>query len=459
MEVKSNQKSKNYFHAKKQNLQLKYSEGFDIIDEDSRDTNETEKEMILKQTKYKYTQTQTYQPKAEKPKEAQKKASQKLSPQIQNTVQNTISSELDLNSNRIKDIFRRRPQKKMYRLNTGKESKTLSTIVTFAKTNTMLNEHKKDDNSYIQRRLTYGEELNSISGLKQTKILTSNRNTFYFQKKLDNGCEIKGETSNEQINGYGSFTHKNGNKYHGQFKNNQPNGYGLFHSSKIEYEGEFLNGKFSGIGILKDLITGDIYRGEFLNGKFNGVGHLKYANNDEYIGEFKDGFRNGKGQLSTHNGESYFGLWLNNLRNGKAQSSYMKCTYEGYYKNGKKHGRGVLKTAAGDTLYGNFSEGNIIGDVIINYLNGDFYKGEFVYNEGSKIFKGKMKYNNGDTIIGDFINKNSSVSLSKDANNTNNENIWVIDLGINVPNGEGKFKSANGKVTGEHFYINGKQIY
>ena len=59
--------------------------------------------------------------------------------------------------------------------------------------------------------------------------------------------------------------------------------------------------------------NGDIeYDGNFLEGKFDGEGKYVYENGDYYIGHFKNGLCHGKGKEYDKNGKLLSeGLWIN----------------------------------------------------------------------------------------------------------------------------------------------------
>ena len=111
------------------------------------------------------------------------------------------------------------------------------------------------------------------------------------------------------------------------FKFSQLHNYNIF-SAKLEYEGEFLNGKRNGKG--KEYNADGVleYEGEYLNGKrLNGKGKEYYIFNDKlkYEGEYLNGERNGKGKEYDDNGKLIFeGELLNGIRNGKGKEYYKK---------------------------------------------------------------------------------------------------------------------------------------
>jgi len=78
-------------------------------------------------------------------------------------------------------------------------------------------------------------------------------------------------------------------------------------------------------------------------------------------------------------------------------------TYTGILENSKPHGRGTKTCFDGTTIEGTFSAGELQDDsVIVNYSNGDVYKGEF--KNGEKHGVGKLICNNGDVYEGEFEN-------------------------------------------------------
>ena len=72
------------------------------------------------------------------------------------------------------------------------------------------------------------------------------------------------------------------------------------------YEGEFLNGKRDGEGILNytdSEFYGNSYQGQFLNDKYHGEGVYKYVTGDYYEGNFRMGRFDGFGIFYYKSGE------------------------------------------------------------------------------------------------------------------------------------------------------------
>ena len=89
----------------------------------------------------------------------------------------------------------------------------------------------------------------------------------------------------------GKYIYDDGRYYIGKFNNNIPNGKGILYYSngKIKYEGDFINGKFEGIGRY-NMENGDYYIGQWKNNLKNGKGIEYYSNgNIKYEGNFING--------------------------------------------------------------------------------------------------------------------------------------------------------------------------
>ena len=123
---------------------------------------------------------------------------------------------------------------------------------------------------------------------------------------IKNDLNIK---SNNGKYSNGKFIWNDGKYYIGEFKNNIPNGKGIkyYKNGKIQYEGEFINGKFEGKGkfIYDD---GDYFIGHFKNGLRNGKGIIYYSNGNfkseaDYINNRANGYR----KYICEDGEYYIG--------------------------------------------------------------------------------------------------------------------------------------------------------
>jgi hypothetical protein len=90
------------------------------------------------------------------------------------------------------------------------------------------------------------------------------------------------------------------------------------HYSKVfvaRYEGDVERGLPNGSG-RKTFWETSVYEGGFRNGRFDGIGTMRDADG-RYEGEWKDGMREGRGKMVFHVGGSYEGEWKSNSYHGK----------------------------------------------------------------------------------------------------------------------------------------------
>jgi len=108
------------------------------------------------------------------------------------------------------------------------------------------------------------------------------------------------------------------------------------------YEGNTVNHKKHGKGILKNQNGELIYVGNFKDDLFHGRGCLTLNNHDEYEGEFFQQKRSGFGTLISGDKKYRFdGQWENDIKHGKGYEVVTDLyVYDGDFKNGKKEGTG-----------------------------------------------------------------------------------------------------------------------
>jgi len=189
----------------------------------------------------------------------------------------------------------------------------------------------------------------------------------------------------DKIGNYGAFFDNEGNYYIGNLVNGKANGEGelvVFNKVKYignffvddipngkgkminlmdgsEYEGDVVQGKKEGKGILK-FRDGTIYDGEFKDDVFHGNGILKYNNGRKYEGNFKEGKMDGSGKFIWEDGKTYVGSYVNDKKEGQGKLIYNSDKYyEGSWVNNKQHGEGTLYLN-GKVLKGQFRFGKII---------------------------------------------------------------------------------------------------
>lgn len=111
--------------------------------------------------------------------------------------------------------------------------------------------------------------------------------------------KLKGEWINGQLEGKGEITYRDNSYYDGMIKSCSPHGEGklYFSNKKINYSGNFLNGKYHDRGVLYDIEGKKIYVGNFEEGVFDGYGEEFLNDELIYYGYYKDGKKNGAGKI------------------------------------------------------------------------------------------------------------------------------------------------------------------
>ena len=137
--------------------------------------------------------------------------------------------------------------------------------------------------------------------------------TGFFTLSYKNGDKFSGQMSKGEVDSYGIFEGSNGIIFEGDFskesnesKNKRIKGKLKYNNDDENYiyEGEFLNGKFDGHGILKNS-KGDIYEGNFKSGLKEGEGIFHFAEGDIYVGNFTKNNFDGEGKLMYNNYKRY----------------------------------------------------------------------------------------------------------------------------------------------------------
>ena len=138
-----------------------------------------------------------------------------------------------------------------------------------------------------------------------------------------------------------------------------------------KYEGDFLNGKKEGEGIIY-YNNGDKYDGEWVNDNAEGKGIYYQKNGDIYVGEWKNDKREGRGILYTNNGCKYDGEWTSDQKNGKGKIYWDDGEkFEGEWKNNKKEGLGIYYYNNGDREIKEYKNNENIKILMRIKTNGD----------------------------------------------------------------------------------------
>ncbi len=169
-------------------------------------------------------------------------------------------------------------------------------------------------------------------------------------------------------------------KYIGQWWCGQMQGIGHFEfpDGRI-YEGQLSNNEISGLGRMYGTSTASIgtYEGEFLNGKYHGHGMLDLKHKETYEGNFKDGVYHGHGVLRTNN-FTFIGDFVHNSKNGYGvlDDAITGDKYMGMFVDNKKCGFGILITMDGSYFEGTFVNDLLAGFGIAFLQNGSYFEGE-----------------------------------------------------------------------------------
>lgn len=150
------------------------------------------------------------------------------------------------------------------------------------------------------------------------------------------GSKYEGDLLNGKREGSGIMTWADGDKYVGNYKADKESGYGVFYwQSGAKYSGYWSDGIMDDYGefVQKD---GTKYAGDYRNGKEQGIGVLTYTNGDVYKGEFYNNMESGVGTYIYANGEKYTGEWTNNTFDGIGfYVKSDKSIVAGIWKDGK----------------------------------------------------------------------------------------------------------------------------
>jgi len=292
-------------------------------------------------------------------------------------------------------------------------------------------------------------------------------NCLYFEAEYINGerngkCKLydvqgklqfEGEFRNEMKNGKGKEYDFLGHylPFEGEYLYDQKRmGKEYYTNGIVKFEGELLYDKpWNGKGY--DL------KGKLIYKLINGNGKIKEFDDEgriEYIGEYKNGKRNGKGKEYDNNGRiKYEGEYVNGYWNGKGKEYYINgnVIFEGEYLEGKKWtGKGydinknlIYEIKSGAGLIKEFEE---TGKLIT-------FEGE--YKNGERNGKGK-EYNKGELLFdGEFLDGKRWNGKGKEYADYNNEDLNFEGEYLNGKrwNGEG-YDSDN---LDEVQYSNGKK--
>lgn len=240
--------------------------------------------------------------------------------------------------------------------------------------------------------------------------------------QFSNGDTYEGHFSEDNINGIGEYIFVNGDKLEGKFKNNAfTSGRYIYNIDDNVYVFTYEEEEVKSVTI--DFKDGTKYNGSFAE-KISGNGQMIFANGDSYDGSYLSGQRNGNGEYIWKNGEKYIGEWSNDALCGKGKYIFNENEYiEGKFNNNEivdakyyltiddtkyifsinnKNDIVHLKFTRPNYCYdGDYSFGELTGNVRVTYSSNDSYDGEF--KNGVREGVGEYAWSNGAKYIGEWV--------------------------------------------------------
>lgn len=218
-----------------------------------------------------------------------------------------------------------------------------------------------------------------------------------------NGAEYEGEWKDGEWEGIGQYIARN-DTITSEWKQGKANGNTVLASGDYQYEGQFIDDLPNGIGSLYNTNPESqyVYSGEWRNGLRQGYGDAVYSNGDSYYGEWSDDKYHGVGRYRYANGDVYDGDWEDNLPSGKGQYFSDSFKYGGEWLQGWIHGFGRMDFSNGDIYEGYFCEGKKCGQGLYQFANGNVYEGEFFDDQINGL--GVFTFSDGNRYEGEFLN-------------------------------------------------------
>jgi clan AA aspartic protease (TIGR02281 family) len=129
--------------------------------------------------------------------------------------------------------------------------------------------------------------------------------------------------------------------------------------------------------------------------------------------------------------------------------------YVGEWKNGKANGKGTIKLADGDKYVGEFKDNKFSGSGTYYVRNGDKYVGQFKF--GKQNGQGTFTYGEGQRKGANYIGEFSDGKYNGQGTFTfPNGSKYVGEYKDGLPNGSGIEYAADGSITAQGIYENGK---
>jgi hypothetical protein len=220
--------------------------------------------------------------------------------------------------------------------------------------------------------------------------------------KWDNGDVFDGQMIEGKRNGKGRIVWANGMSYDGDWRDDVAVGEGVIvFANGDRFQGQVKDGTPDGRGLMQ-FSNGNTYEGQFSNGLADAEGVYTEKGGSRYTGQWKAGIKNGRGKFVWASGQSYDGDWVADKPEGKGSITFSNGDqYDGQVSNGLPHGKGVkIHTSLQDRYEGNFVQGEVQGEGLYRWKNGDLYTGN--WQKGKKSGAGRYRWASGDYWEGEF---------------------------------------------------------
>lgn len=203
--------------------------------------------------------------------------------------------------------------------------------------------------------------------------------------KDTDGSTYDGEFNYGKREGEGTFT-LGSYSYKGEWLENHKHGKGVETTDDYTYTGEFNRGNKQGEG-RKEFTNGDVYTGEFERNVEEGYGEMVFKDGTVYKGQWRKGKANGEGVYISANSDWYKGMFVDGCKEGYGvwTKSSGRETYKGEWKDDFKEGYGAWTDEEGVVYEGNFSRGQMAGEMTVTTPDGNvnlllYVDGELVEN-------------------------------------------------------------------------------
>jgi hypothetical protein len=149
----------------------------------------------------------------------------------------------------------------------------------------------------VQNGAPHGQgELEYTDGAKYTGAFIAGRASGFGKTIYPNGNVYEGEHLGSAAHGRGKLTGSDGSVLEGQWQGNALNGECSYQTPYLTRRGTCINSKLQGTGHLEDSRSNLVYDGEFLDDKFQGLGVLR-GKDYRYEGQFAAGQPDGQGSM------------------------------------------------------------------------------------------------------------------------------------------------------------------